>query len=434
MSRGAVSPGLPPSSSVLEDWVARAVFDFALDGFAVLDRSGALLACNERYLSLWNFPPEILADRDVVKMRAHIAQQLADASRYLGSIEALTHTDQPAVFDELALKDGRVFERQISSVVLPGNRGGQVFRWRDISARRRAEQALAQSQARLSAVVEHALNAIMLASDDGRYVDVNPAACELTGYSRDELLALPISELVVPESVDIDTVWKGFLQAGTSRGRVKLRHKDGSIIVAAFNAKAQILPGLNLSILSDVTDEAQTQQRLESLAQSDPLTGISNRRHFLSVAEGELARAQRHGQALALLMIDLDHFKAINDTYGHAAGDEVLRSFAKLVAGEIRQGEYFARLGGEEFAILLPHTGLEGAAAFAQRLSQKVREHPATPAGQVVHFTACFGVAALAPGAATAISIDELMKLADGALYRGKATGRDRVEVSGEIP
>jgi diguanylate cyclase (GGDEF)-like protein/PAS domain S-box-containing protein len=285
------------------------------------------------------------------------------------------------------------------------------------------------------AVFELAINAIMLASDDGCYVDVNEAACHLTGYSREELLTMSVPQLVVPDSLDLDTVWSNFLEAGSSRGRVQLRRKDGRVIVVSFNAKAQVLPGLNLSILTDVTEEVNTQQRLEDLARSDPLTGIGNRRHFMSVAAEELARARRHGQPLALLMIDLDHFKSINDCHGHVGGDEVLRSFAQSVGREIRQGEHFARIGGEEFAVLLPQTGLEGAATFAQRLLMKVRAQPADLAGVPVPFTASIGVAALAAGPAdeagaeAAATIDKLMQRADRALYRCKAGGRDRFEV-----
>jgi diguanylate cyclase (GGDEF)-like protein/PAS domain S-box-containing protein len=430
MSDNAAPTGLPAVTGVVDDQMARAIFDWALDGTVVLDSEGMLLAYNVGFLKLWNFPPDMLSRLDAKEMRAHTAQQLAEPAHYLRSLESLTQTDRPQIFDELALKDGRVFERQVSPLALSDGGRALVVRWRDISARHQAEQALAQSQARLSAVVEHALNAILLASDDGSYVEANPAACAMTGYTRDELLAMHVSQLVVPDSLDLDTVWAGFLQGGSSRGRIQLRRKNGTVIVATFSAKAQVLPGLNLSILSDVTEEVQAQQRLESLSRTDPLTGISNRRHFLSLASDELARARRHGLPLALLMIDLDHFKEINDHHGHACGDEVLRRFVQAVRGEIRQGEYFARLGGDEFALLLPQTELEGATVFAQRLLQLVREHPAASAGALVHFTVSVGVAALTAETVAAASIDELMRLADQALYRSKAGGRGRVKVN----
>ena len=135
------------------------------------------------------------------------------------------------------------------------------------------------------------------------------------------------------------------------------------------------------------------------------------------------------------MFLDLDHFKSINDCHGHAGGDDVLRSFAQSVGSEIRQGEHFARIGGEEFAVLLPQTGLEGAATFAQRLLMKVRAQPADLAGVPVPFTASIGVAALAAGPAdeagaeAAATIDKLMQGADRGLYRCKAGGRDRFEV-----
>jgi diguanylate cyclase (GGDEF)-like protein/PAS domain S-box-containing protein len=428
----STEPARHDDASVTTDRIARAVFDTALDGLVVLDLQGEILAYNASFLALWNFPSDMLARRDASEMRAYTAQQLQDPARYLRSLEEPRLPGLHPVIEVLALKDGRVFERLASQLALADWQEAVVVRWRDISARHRAEQALVQSQARLSAVVEHALNAILLASDEGRYVDANPAACALTGYTRDELLAMSVSELVVPGSLDLDTVWAGFLQAGSSRGRVQLKRKDGTRVTVEFNAKAQVLPDLHLSILSDVTEQVHAHQQLEILAQTDALTGISNRRHFLARAADELARASRHGHPVAMLMIDLDHFKAINDRHGHAAGDEVLRGFAQAMSREIRQGETFARIGGEEFAVLLPQTGSAGAAAFAQRLLQTVRENPVVVGGEVVPYTASIGVAAWTPAPGAKPSIDALMGQADRALYRCKAAGRDRVEVCEE--
>ncbi len=550
-----------------DDAVVRATFDSAPDGIVVVSLDGRLLAYNARFLALWNFPPDMLARRDADEMRLHTSRQMKDPQAYLDSLPALASTRRAQVYDELALADGRILERHVAPVPLPDGSGGLVVRWRDITARRLAEDALIRSRARKTALFQHALNAILLADDNGHYLDANPAACGLLGYTLAELVGMPVADVVVAGSAEVDAAWADFLKEGSSRGRVELRHRDGHVIVAQFNAVAQMLPGVNLSILSDVTDEVRNQQRqqeltalldlammdadlvfwdadlrtgrmgsvnghwhtmlgytaaeipdtldawddlvhpddaqarqaaweahvqgltptmetefrirhkqghwvwmhsrgrvvergaegqplrvvglrmnisrrkefeqrLEVLAHTDPLTGVCNRRRFLELADDELSRALRHGQPVALLMMDLDHFKAINDRFGHAGGDSVLRAFVDSAMGAMRQGDVLARVGGEEFAALLPQTSRDGALVLAQRLLQQVRDLQVLLDGQAVHITVSIGVALrpmVGPGAPGAsASIDHLMAAADHALYQAKTAGRDRVYVADE--
>ena len=410
------------------------------------------------------------------------------------------------------------------------------------------------------AIFEHALNAILLADDDSRYLDANPAACRMLGYTHAELVGMTAAAVIVPGSMNVDAAWVGFLQSGKSRGRVELRRKDGSVIVAEFRAVAHMLPGVHLSVLVDITEEVALQQRqlelrtlldlammdaevaywdtdlvtgrvssvnrhwhtmlgydegeiadeqsawatlvhpddmprrtaawaahmegraavyavdlrmrhkaghwvwlqvrgqvverdvqgralrmigtrmdisarkqaehqLEGLAHTDSLTSILNRRRFAELAADAVAVALRHAQPAAVLMIDLDHFKAINDRFGHAIGDEVLRAFVQTAASVMRQGDLFARVGGEEFAALLPQTEIEGAVALAQRLRQRCRDEPAHAAGATVPYTVSIGVARIPTDCTAAPSIDSLLQRADAALYRAKVEGRDRVMV-----
>ncbi|MCU0619352.1 MAG: diguanylate cyclase [Gemmatimonadaceae bacterium] len=151
--------------------------------------------------------------------------------------------------------------------------------------------------------------------------------------------------------------------------------------------------------------------RLAALAQTDPLTGVLNRRALMERLGGELDRARRYGHAVAVLMLDLDHFKQINDTLGHLVGDGVLRELGELLRGAVRTADFVARYGGEEFVLVLPETSAEGAVAFADRLREKVAHS--------------IGVALFpAPRIAT---VEELLSAADTALYRAKADGRNRV-------
>jgi diguanylate cyclase (GGDEF)-like protein len=152
-----------------------------------------------------------------------------------------------------------------------------------------------------------------------------------------------------------------------------------------------------------------------------------NRRHFFDLARREIERSRRSGKPLSIILFDLDHFKKINDTYGHPAGDEVLQHVAEHCQAALRFEDILARYGGEEFIVLLPETGLEPAEVVAERLRQVVETAPFTVCGQNVTITISLGVAGLPPGKET--TIEELLSLADSALYISKQSGRNRVSV-----
>lgn len=179
-------------------------------------------------------------------------------------------------------------------------------------------------------------------------------------------------------------------------------------------------------VMVDVTESHQLRQELERLATTDPLTGLANRRAFLERARDEVERAAQRGRPMSVVMIDIDHFKVINDRYGHDVGDQVLQRVAGLVRETVREpADVAARFGGEEFVLLLPETGLAAARILAERIRRAFEETPVDTRGGPVSFTASFGVeefrASLDAGVETAL------KRADDALYRAKAAGRNRV-------
>ncbi|MBU1156300.1 MAG: GGDEF domain-containing protein, partial [Proteobacteria bacterium] len=158
----------------------------------------------------------------------------------------------------------------------------------------------------------------------------------------------------------------------------------------------------------------------------DGLTGVLNRRRFMELSRQEVARSHRYGGALSLIMLDVDHFKAVNDSYGHEVGDEVLVSLSKVCRQVLRQVDLFGRVGGEEFMALLPETGLEGAAMVAERLREALDTHAVSASKPEVRVTISLGVAQLSPET----RLSDLMRLADDAMYRAKQNGRNRVEIS----
>lgn len=167
----------------------------------------------------------------------------------------------------------------------------------------------------------------------------------------------------------------------------------------------------------------QANQDLERLATTDALTGARNRRAFFDLAGREVARVARTDSPLCAVMLDIDHFKTVNDTYGHGGGDTVLRGVAARVMGEIRPVDILGRLGGEEFAILLPDTSLAGAVLVAERLREVLASTPIDADGTSILITASFGVAMLG----TEEDLDAVLARADAALYDAKRSGRNRV-------
>ena len=181
--------------------------------------------------------------------------------------------------------------------------------------------------------------------------------------------------------------------------------------------------GIVLAIVISVVNRFQG--RLEAQARQDPLTGVANRRFFIELLQAEVRRSERYNRAMSLLQIDADEFKSVNDHFGHESGDLVLKALAASIQDALRASDTLGRLGGEEFAVLLPETGLEEAVAVAERIREFVESRPIeVPGQQVLHVTVSVGAASKPPGCE---DCDSLLKQADEAMYRAKKTGRNRV-------
>jgi diguanylate cyclase (GGDEF)-like protein len=182
----------------------------------------------------------------------------------------------------------------------------------------------------------------------------------------------------------------------------------------------------------DVTDLVRHADQLDHLASTDGLTDLPNRRQFFARAEDEWNRFQRYHRPLTLLMIDVDNFKSLNDRFGHSSGDRALQHFAALCKANTRSTDLVARIGGEEFAVLLPETDLGSARELAERLRVGIAEKPFTTIGGAeTVITVSIGVA---QASVSMSGFTRLMKLADDALYAAKANGRNRAMVSDDTP
>ena len=193
----------------------------------------------------------------------------------------------------------------------------------------------------------------------------------------------------------------------------------GEVVLQGTDARPKLL-----GTIQDITSYKELQWELEREARTDPLTGCANRRSFLELAARELARARRHDEPLAVLMVDLDHFKGINDRHGHQMGDVALQQLVQVCQATLREEDTIGRLGGEEFGILLPETGRALALEVAERLRQAVAQiELPMPGKRPLRFTASIGVATLAR---EDTGIGAILSRADRALYEAKSTGRNR--------
>lgn len=185
---------------------------------------------------------------------------------------------------------------------------------------------------------------------------------------------------------------------------------------------------VHLKLLSLQRELREKNRQLEELSNTDELTKLANRRHFMEMASIELLRAQRYEKPLSCILLDLDHFKRVNDTHGHLAGDEVLREVAKVIRRDLRRHDLAARYGGEEMILLLPETDAAGAESVAQRYRRSIASLEIQYGGERIPVSASFGVAAFPTHASE--NLEHLIGAADQALYAAKEQGRNRVVLS----
>lgn len=223
----------------------------------------------------------------------------------------------------------------------------------------------------------------------------------------------------------------GLKQIRTRPGALQMRRErlqeldDITSAVGAFGVALNQINERTADLEREIAERQQAQTRLMELATTDSLTGLHNRRYFMDTATQEFERARRYQMPLSLLMIDADRFKSINDRFGHHIGDEVLKALAMIGRRQLREIDLLARLGGEEFAILLPQTDFADAWVVAERLRQTIAEHTVDTKQGLLNFTISLGLSSLDPVTA---DLDDLLRQADVALYQAKQNGRNRVE------
>ncbi|WP_445000898.1 diguanylate cyclase [Halomonas mongoliensis] len=270
----------------------------------------------------------------------------------------------------------------------------------------------------------------------GRVVKMNRTELDWLGYRADEIIGRRLyRDFITPGSRDaFDAAFQQVLSdAREGAAECELLCRDGTSLPVAIQATAQVTAAgfqYSRATVFDLRERKRLEASLERQAMTDPLTGLGNRRYLEDQAAMEIARAQRSGAPLSLIAIDLDHFKYINDTHGHDVGDLVLQAFAGTARQQLRNGDVLCRMGGEEFAILLPDTTREQAMKVAERLRQTIAGTPVEVGEEVIAggrlaYSASLGVTLVSAGES---SLKPAIKRADRGLYAAKAAGRNRTQ------
>jgi diguanylate cyclase (GGDEF)-like protein/PAS domain S-box-containing protein len=281
---------------------------------------------------------------------------------------------------------------------------------------------------------EGAADAVLAFSAEGTLTDVNRAGCEQIGLPREEIIGRSVDAVFVfGDRAGVGRHLAGITKKGW-RGEALLTTQTG-LIPVEINARrfAYERRDMVLVVARDITENKIRITRLAHQAATDPLTALNNRRGFLLKARQEFSRFKRYGNEFAMLMLDLDHFKKVNDTYGHHTGDELLREFTRRMRAAFRSSDILGRIGGEEFCVLLLETSPEvsgetgRALAFetAERLRRQVEHSPLRKEDVVIPYTVSIG---LTMACASDAALEDILRRADAALYRAKNGGRNRVE------
>jgi diguanylate cyclase (GGDEF)-like protein/PAS domain S-box-containing protein len=390
------------------------------DGFWILDTNGRFVEVNDIYCRMTGYSRNELLALHVTDIDA--VESPVAAADHLAKVVA-------AGFDRFETrqrrKDGGVFEAEVS-ISLWRSAAQFLCFGRDVTDRKKAERGLADSEIRLRAVLETNGDGIVVVDAETKMFQfANRAFCDMLGYGVDELPALGVSD-IHPTEVH-SRAREDF--ASFSQGKIKVsadfpvKRKDGSIFFADITGQTMTLAGRMYMVgcFHDVTERKLAEERIMRMARFDVLTGLANRGVFVEALEQTIARARQGESSFAVLYLDLDHFKDINDTLGHPIGDLLLQAVAQSLRAAVRETDTVARFGGDEFAVIELGSGDPATAVVLANKLLNAVSGPFSIGGKVVRSGASVGIAVFGPDSPDA---ETLLSRADVALYRAKREGR----------
>jgi diguanylate cyclase (GGDEF)-like protein/PAS domain S-box-containing protein len=354
----------------------------------------------------------------------------------------LTQRTFPAQFEiAWTCRDGSELRVSWSTGVLKDDNGRithLIATGIDVTARRAAERELAEAQERFRQAFDNASIGMCLVDLELRFIQVNRALCDMLGRSERELLAMGVADMMHPEDYESSEVALETMKAGDTapyHAEKRYFHADGHVVWGLITAcpvrrTASDVPLYFVTQIEDVTERRAAEARLVHQALHDSLTGLPNRALLMDRLRQVLARSARHPSLTAVVFIDLDGFKDINDSLGHDIGDQVLREIGGRIEHHVRPSDTVARLGGDEFVVLCTDLRVEqNIVEICERLTEALAK-PAIVGGFEVEVTASIGIA-LSDGEA-AVTPEEMLRNADAAMYGAKTQGKNRWEIYDE--
>jgi len=409
------------------------------EGVIAIEKDGSFSVANQRAAQILGAVPHALEALSLSDFEAdcfRLDGSTMPLEEFPASVTLATGRPQREVVIGLERPDGQKVWIEVSTEPVHADGTDElhavVATFSDITARLRTERALQEGEERLSLAVEGAKLGMWDWHLDTRRLTFNSIAERMLGYQQNEVASNigSVRALAHPDDQDMLVEEMEAHLAGTRplfEADVRMRRKSGAYIWTNIRGRVterdnQDRPLRVTGMLIDISQRKELEARLNQLATTDELTGLFNRRHGTDVLRREIDRARRTGASFGLVLLDIDHFKQVNDRFGHDVGDKLLADVAELLRSRLRKTDIAARWGGEEFAIILPSTDREGGRTFAAELLHRMQEIQ-TPDGSPV--SASFGVVDYC-GDETA---SELVKRADRLMYKAKHEGRGRVEV-----
>lgn len=412
-----------------------AMVDNVMEGIIRIDRVGRITAFNKAAENIFGYVPSEVLGQNVKMLMPNPDRDRHD--EYIGNYVATGNGRIIGKGREVIglRKNGETFPMHlgVNEAETPDDRFfiGVV---RDLTVEKALRSKLAESRNFLADVIENSPAATYVKNREGRYLLVNRMHEEVTGMSRAQTLGKTDAEIFPTSAAD---AYRRVDQEVMTTGRTveaeeTLVDKRGeacflSIKFPTRNTAGEITGICGIS--TDITQIKHYQRELERLSRFDDLTNLYNRRHFVTLARHELSRSKRYGGKLSVMMVDIDHFKRVNDNHGHKTGDIVLATIAGQIRQALRDTDIAGRLGGEEFSIILPETELGNAILVAERLRQQVAASAIEIGnGNTLNCTLSIGVADLGDEAE---DVEKLLHRADLALYEAKNNGRNKVVSAG---
>lgn len=402
-----------------------ATLDATEEGILVVDRSHRLVKFNEIVLKILGVPKSVLVDGDYEEHLREALSKVAHPDQFLEKIKQLHSDPMAESLDIIELHDGRVLERFTRPQILQGECIGRVWSYRDITEKKAAEANLELARR----VFEVSSQGILITDAAFQIIDVNRSLCEMLGKGSEQLLgnmlqkiedqeqALSFNETFM-QQMQSQGEWWGELRSGSENTANQVIWIGFSVV---RNNKGEV--SNYVGMFSDITKLKEVEDQLQQLAYYDPLTGLPNRRLFKERIEDRIDYTKQNLQKLALLYLDLDRFKFVNDSLGHLAGDQLLVQVSARIKNEIRSRDLISRQGGDEFTIALldlenESTISEVAARIIVSLSKSFQIKD-----QEIYIGASIGICVL-PAQAT--TFEEAVRNADTAMYLAKASGKGR--------